>query len=129
MAAIDVPQCIANGIHADCGTSPQQLTKRGDDLGSLSAVTAWTSHLRSTLYVNNSRPLDDMESHVMAAWEQLRIAKCQTQANRFFHIRCLVCEQCVYGSYGHYDSPGKQKEARATLERFFRIQPSSRAEV
>ena len=85
-------------------------------------LDAWLSHLRSTLYSGDDRPLDTLEGKIRANWERIEATACRTKANRFFHVRCKQCNQYSYGQYG-YDArqKGEDKTARADLAQFFKV--------
>ena len=85
-------------------------------------MEAWVSHLRPTLYQSGERPLNALEIHIRANWDNIDVTACRTPANRFFHVRCKQCNQYSYGQYG-YDArqKGEDKTARADLAQFFNV--------
>ena len=83
-------------------------------------MEAWLAHLRSTLYRENSKPLDQLEVKIRPNWERLEVTGCRTQANRFFLVKCKFCDQCCHGQYGAYDGDEVAAEARSDLAKFFK---------
>ena len=101
-------------------------------------LDSWLAHLRNTLYSEDSRPLDAFEGKIRANWQRIEVTACRTKANRFFFVRCKLCDQYSYGEFGAWaeqrdretgqDSP---QQARDALAKFFNYQgvPSGKRQV
>ena len=86
----------------------------------------WINHLGATLFVKNTKTLYKIGSRIGPVWgDKCRVTACRTKANRFFHVQCLKCRQCVYGKYGTWTedaSPMSSKRAMSLLTEFFMIE-------
>ena len=86
----------------------------------------WINHLASTLFVQNTKTVYKIQSRIAPVWgDKCRVTACRTPANRFFHVQCLKCRQCVYGKYGTWTedaSPMSSKRAMSLLTEFFMIE-------
>ena len=87
----------------------------------------WIHHLGSTLFAENSRTLYKILERIRPVMmrDKCRVTACRTKANRFFHVQCLKCLQCVYGRYGTWTedaSPMAPKRAMSLLAEFFMIE-------
>ena len=88
-------------------------------------VDDWLSHLRSTLFQNDTRVLDQLEDNITNIWPDMEVLDCRTKSNRFLYVRCRQCHQFSYGNYGHW-ATGKDSEAPQSaiddLAKFFKLE-------
>ena len=86
----------------------------------------WINHLGSTLFAKNTNTLYNIGRRINPVWgDKGRVTACRTKANRFFHVQCLKCLQCVWGRYGTWtedESPMAPKRAMILLREFFMIE-------
>ena len=59
-------------------------------------LQAWLDHLRNTLYSEGSRPLDAFEGKIRANWQRIEVTAGRSKTNRFFFVRCKLCDQYSY---------------------------------
>ena len=101
-------------------------------------LNSWLDHLRNTLYSEDSRPLDAFEGKIRANWQRIEVTAGRSKANRFFFVRCKLCDQYSYGEFGAWAeqrdrSAGHDRpaQARDALAKFFNNQgvPSGKSQV
>ena len=97
-------------------------------------MEAWFSHLRSTLYLSDGRPLDALEGKIRPNWERIDVTACKSQASRFFRVSCKQCNQYSYGQYGSWalqTGVDTEERCRDDLAKFFKLQgvPSGKPQV
>ena len=98
-----------------------------DFMGSVEkSADDWINHLAATLFVQNTKTVCKIQSRIGPVWgDKCRVTACRTKADRFFHVQCLKCRQCVYGKYGTWTedaSPMAPKRAMNLLAEFFMIE-------
>ena len=87
-------------------------------------MEAWFSHLRSTLYQSDERPLNALVEKIRANWNNVDVTFCKTPASRCFRVCCKQCKQCSYGKYGSWAVQNKfdtKERCRADLAQFFNV--------
>ena len=83
------------------GTSKNQIRVLGlsNYKGSVETnVEEWVDHLSAPLFATNTNTVYRIGARLRPVWGQCRVTACRTQANRFFHVKCLKCGQSVFGS-------------------------------
>ena len=61
-------------------------------------VDEWIDHLSAPPFATNTNTVHRIGARLRPVWGQCRVTACRTQANRFFHVKCLKCGQSVFGS-------------------------------
>ena len=61
-------------------------------------VHEWIDHLSAPPFATNTNTVHRIGARLRPVWGQCRVTACRTQANRFFHVKCLKCGQSVFGS-------------------------------
>ena len=61
-------------------------------------VDEWIDHLSAPPFATNTNTVYRIGARLRPVWGQCRVTACRTQANRFFHVKCLKCGQSVFGS-------------------------------
>ena len=61
-------------------------------------VEEWVDHSSAPLFATNTNTVYRIGARLRPVWGQCRVTACRTQANRFFHVKCLKCGQSVFGS-------------------------------
>ena len=90
-------------------------------------VDEWIDHLSAPPFATNTNTVHRIGARLRPVWGQCRVTACRTQANRFFHVQCLKCQQSVYGQYGAWAaelSPKAPDRAMRALAEFFLIEES-----
>jgi len=82
----------------------------------------WLHHLRNTLFVDDTRVLDQLEEKIKCFWPYMEVLACKTKANRFLYVSCIKCRQFSYGSYGNWADSEAPQRARADLAKFFKLE-------
>ena len=88
----------------------------------------WLHHLRSTLFENDTRVLDQLEDKIKCNWPYMKVLTCKTKANRFLYVSCIKCGQFSYGDYGNWEiskNPEAPQRARDDLAKFFKLEVTS----
>ena len=82
----------------------------------------WLHHLRNTLFVDDTRVLDQLEDKIKCFWPYMEVLACKTKANRFLYVSCIKCRQFSYGSYGNWADSEAPQRARDDLAKFFKLE-------
>ena len=91
--------------HRDKPGSAVEIPYQGDVQKN---IDNWINHLCATLFVKNIKVAHNIWAKLkpVHARNEVDITACRTIANRFFHVECLECGQCVYGDYGTWTADG-----------------------
>ena len=61
-------------------------------------VDEWIDHLSAPPFATNTNTVYRIGARLRPVSDQCRVTACRTQANRFYHVKCLKCGQSVFGS-------------------------------
>ena len=63
------------------------------------SLDEWSTHLVGTLFAKNSDIGYKIWECLKPVWSKCQVTACRTQANRYYHLQCLQCKQCVFAQY------------------------------
>ena len=87
-------------------------------------VDEWIDHLSATLFATNTNTVYMIGARLRPVWGQCRVTACRTQANRYYHLQCLQCKQCVSTQYDKHTvkaSPESKDHAMNLLADFLMV--------
>ena len=88
------------------------------------SLDEWSTYLVGTLFAKNSDIGYMIYECLKPVWSKCQVTACRTQANRYYHLQCLQCKQCVFAQYDKHTvkaSPESKDHAMNLLADFLMV--------